>query len=74
MSDEIAKQSEAPEPPQPTRAKSKERFRNNGTTVLVLPSGRCLQGQIIEDELDPATRDMWLENGTIVRAPVFRNS
>ena len=65
MADETVKQPEAPAPAKP---KSKERFRNNGTTVLVLPSGRCLQGQMIEDELDPATREMWLENGTIVRA------
>ena len=50
------------------KPKGKERFRNNGTTVLVLPSGRCLQGGLIEDDLDSATRDMWLENGTIVRA------
>mgnify|MGYP001570960567 CR=1 FL=1 len=65
MSDETAKQ---PEVPAPAKLKGKERFRNNGTTVLVLPSGRCLQGGLIEDDLDSATRDMWLENGTIVRA------
>ena len=70
MSDETSKPAGVDPPPAPAaRPKGKERFRNNGNTVIIVPTGgRCAPGEIIDCELDPATQEMWLENGHIVRA------